>query len=207
MAQDPTPEKTEDRLVIQFVFEHLDWRFRWWPFHKQPHPVRGIPLRYGIRVQNVGNKAFPGATVSNFYIGSRAADLATYSTNEPAIPSLNPGESKTLWLESGILSMEGNVWVSCDLAPHDPLREIVAFQAGSLQAGSPESVRGARRNSWRDSEYVEQKLALLQTRTNNLICLLTALIFMDAVLGLNYIAGQFLKLCRSILLWLAGLLG
>ena len=202
MAQDPTPEKTEDRLSIQFVFDHLDWRFKWWSFGKQRHPVRGTPLRYGIQIKNVGSKAFPGATVSNFTIRNLANTLHARAAKEPMIPPLNPGDSKTLWVDGGMLPMEGTVWVSCDLAPHDPSREIVAFQAGDA-----EKSLSVGRNGWGDSEYVEQKLVILQARTNNLICLLTALIFMDAVFGLNNIASQVLKLARSVLLWLAGLLG
>ena len=195
-SQDPS-KKIQHRLLIKSVFRGSSRSLsRWLPFGRYPHPIRGVLFDAGLRVTNIDNKPFSGALIHSFEIISKVSGVRWETEKQVAAKVMNPGESDTYWLEEQLLlSFDGPVMVSCHLEPIDERTQIITHQ-GSVDrpAKCPEGS-----NYWLDGEYIEEKLAVLQARTNQLILVLTVLTFLQGVWGLDTIGSSLLQAIRSLL--------
>ena len=201
MSQQQEKTVETDELLIEFVFEPV-------PRVKIPriflypptHPVRGKRFRYGLKIKNIAHRPFPGGTLKNFLIKDFVTNrFAHQSLQQVAIHTLNPNDSKTYWIATAELSFVGAAALACDIQPSGDARNILVFKAAA--DGRPEA---QTHNHWDHDIYVEDKLAVLQSRTNYLLLVLTLLIFVDGVWGLD----EFMRLIFLYpLKWIVKLLG
>jgi hypothetical protein len=187
MSAEPASEnqtgKTDYLLLIQPVFRQSGkTRQSRWLRSSIDHPVRGVPFDAGLRVTNISDKPFPGARILDFRIESAASQADAIETEKQVdTKTLNPGESASWWFREQLrLPFEGPISISCALWPKDESIQITTFK-GSI--GS--CTRYAEPNEWSDGEYVEEKFAVLQARTNSLILILTVLTLLEGVVGLR----------------------
>ena len=214
MSQDQD-QKTEDKLQIECVFRQWTKPRKWLPFAQPSSPIRGLPFRFGLRIKNINNRPFSGATIHNWKIGTVSSygdnigllggsgGLAHRSDIEVNIQPLNPDESETLWIEMVTPGFDGPGVVSCDLRPADESHRISAFQKST--SGEPSRV--ADENHWLNTLYIEDRLVRLQVRSNQLILLLTAIIFIQGVWGLDKVSKWLfvtapLAFLKSLVAWL-----
>ena len=206
-------QKTEDKLQIECVFRRwTKFRKKWRLFAQPKFPIRGVAFRFGFRVKNIGNRPFAAATVYNWRVGASSAYKSQpFQTSGPEIRSdieisigpLNPGESETTWIEITTLPFDGPGFVSCDLRPADESRRIRAFQKST--SGHPALL--PKENHWMNTLYVEDRLVRLQLWSNWLIFLLTAIIFIQGVWGLDKVSKWlFVTVPLALLEWLVALL-
>lgn len=173
-----TTDVIEHHLIIEFVFRQR----RSWGFPRTRYPVQGVPFKFGVRIENPTSRPFPGATISNFQGGSHTSSMGFLSHNVIAAPSLNPGDATILWIDSAETDLEGPIWLSCDVRAIEASHSVVTFQR---ERTSGNVSRFGDLNKWGDGGYIQRKMELLQAQTNVLLLILTALMFLDAVVGLK----------------------
>lgn len=163
------PIKKEYRLLLQLRCK----RKRLWVLRKKI--IQGAPHHLQVTIKNLGSD-FPGGQISNFYVGYKVAKLGDKYPNSKQIPAIKHGKSTKIRIGNLTPHHQGSVWFECSVHADDNMPIRIYHESGA-QTESP--------NKWGDANFIQSKIETLQTRTNNLILFLTALIFIDGTVGLN----------------------
>ncbi|MEZ9233829.1 hypothetical protein AB4259_22515 [Vibrio amylolyticus] len=191
---DLIPSK-EVHLRLQFIHKPLKKN---WYARKYPFLIQNEPFEYGLRVKNVGSESFSGATISEFRIES--SNLSQEALSTPKLKPLNPGEECDIYFDRYTLWHEGSIGTRCTLVPDHNGEKLITYQH---HRDHDTDEKYETENAWWQDYYCQSQQQLLQTRTNNLILLLTVITVIEATLGLKDSA----KFIFSVLAWLFGKVG
>lgn len=185
----PAEPKKQVKLRLEFI--HKPLRKRWYS-KKYPFLIQNEPFEYGLKVKNIGDEPFSGATITSFVIESTV--VAQPASKVVKIKALNPNESYELFFDKYTLWHEGSISTSCTLTPDKNNEEICTYQHHrDHDIDEPY----AKKNEWWHDYYCQSQQQLLQTRTNNLILLLTTITVIEAIFGLK----ETLKFFAGIIAW------
>lgn len=178
-------------LRIQFIHRPTKNRL----FNKKfPFLIQNEPFEYGIKVKNIGQEYFSGALISDFSITVPSANMHQKASKQLKIKPLNPGEECELYLDKYTLWHEGSLSLSCHLSPENDAEDIQTYQHHKdHDFDEPYS----KLNEWWQDYYCQGQQQLLQTRTNNLILILTIITVVEAIFGLKQVLKFFSYLFAS----------
>ncbi|HDY8173973.1 TPA: hypothetical protein RQL04_004473 [Vibrio vulnificus] len=175
------PKKQVD-LRLQFI--HRPIRKRWYT-RKYPFLVQNEPFEYGLKIKNIGAEPFSGATISEFKITSGGGLMGGFeqkALSTPKIKALNPGEEFDFYFDRYTFWHEGSIGTHCQLIP-DKEGEVIRTYQHHRDHDFDEPY--SKENAWWHDYYCQSQQQLLQTRTNNLILMLTVITVIEAVFGLK----------------------
>jgi hypothetical protein len=180
------PEKIVD-LRLQFIHKPIN---KAWYAKKFPFLVQNEPFEYGLKIKNIGSEPFSGALIKDFSI--KAGALRQNALKAVKIKPLNPGEEFDLYIDKYTLWHEGSISTSCVLIP-DKIGEKIHTYQHHRDHDADELHHTP--NEWWHDYYCQSQQQLLQTRTNNLILLLTVITVIEAIFGLK----ESLKIIAGII--------
>jgi len=183
-------KKKQVDLRIQFI--HRPLKRRWFIFRKYPFLIQNEPFEYGVKIKNIGKTAFAGAVINSFIIQFLSVDknLVQNTSAKPNIAPLNPNEEIAIYFDRYTLWHEGSLGLKCELIPTNADEILQTFQH-HRDHDSDEPYR--THNEWWQDYYCQGELQLLQSRTNNLILLLTVITVLEAIFGLKKILKFLLE--------------
>lgn len=181
--------KKQVKLRLQFI--HKPINKKWYSKH-YPFLIQNEPFEYGLKVKNIGDAPFSGAAIESFTIESSLVSQAALKVVK--IKALNPGESYDLYFDKYTLWHEGSIATRCKLKPDNGNEEICTYQY-HRDHDIDEPYKD--KNKWWQDYYCQSQQQLLQTRTNNLILLLTSITVVEAIFGLK----DTLKFSAGIVAW------
>ncbi len=184
-------ENTKHKLLIEFIYKK-DRRF----FNKIKYPVQNKPLRAGFRIKNIDDKHSPEGILNNIKIkGSSIID----KINETFyFPPLNPGQEFFIYFPDLMgITEKGELWVNCSVKPKDTSNNIIEFKTFQYDLFSKKEVLFPGENfvDWGNAIIVRGELEQKQAITNVLMFILTMLVFLDGVWGLDDIFKFLFKCC------------
>ena len=185
--------KKQIKLRLEFIHKPINKR---WYEKKHPFLVQNVPFEYGLKIKNIGNEPFSGASIDTFLI--QAVNVAQPSTQNVKIKALNPNESYELYelyFDRYTLWHEGSIATMCTLIPDKENEEILTYQHHRDHDIDEEY---KEKNKWWHDYYCQGQQQLLQTKTNNLILFLTSITVIETIFGLKDTVKSF----ASILAWL-----
>jgi hypothetical protein len=171
---------------------------------KYPFLIQNEPFEYGLKIKNIGSEPFSGATIVDFTINS--GTIIQPAKSKIKIKALNVMEEYEIYFDKYTLWHEGSISTQCALVPDKP-NEIISTYQYHKDHDTDEIYRV--KNQWWHDFYCQSQQQLLQTRTNNLILLLTVITVVEAVFGLKETAKTFIlglawvfHQAGSVLAWL-----
>jgi hypothetical protein len=182
------PEKIVE-LRLQFIHRSINKK---WYSKNFPFLVQNEPFEYGLKIKNIGSEPFSGALIEEFAI--KAGTLRQHALKAVKIKPLNPGEEYDLYIDKYTLWHEGSISTSCILVPDKSGEKIHTYQH---HRDHDIDELYAKPNKWWHDYYCQSQQQLLQTRTNNLILLLTTVTVIEAIFGLK----ESLKFIAGIVAW------
>jgi hypothetical protein len=177
------------KLRLQFIHKPTNQK---WYVKKFPFLVQNEPFEYGLKIKNIGTEPFSGALINEF--GITAETVTQLALKAVKIKPLNPGEEYDLYIDKYTLWHEGSVSTRCTLVP-DKTGEIIHTYQHHRDHDADELF--PKPNEWWHDYYCQSQQQLLQTKTNNLILLLTTITVIEAIFGLK----ESLKYIASIVAW------
>ena len=175
---------TKKQVDLRLQFIHRPIRKRWYT-RKYPFLVQNVPFEYGLKIRNIGTEPFSGATISEFKIHSDDSLMGGFeqkALSAPKIKALNPGEELDLYVDRYTFWHEGSIGTHCKLIP-DKGEEVIRTYQHHRDHDFDEPY--SDENAWWHDYYCQSQQQLLQTRTNNLILMLTVITVIEAVFGLK----------------------
>ncbi len=179
-----TDEHGKNKLRIEFIYRQTSGaRFR---FKRRKQQLsQGTPLEYGVKVTNIGESVFLGATFSEFKITSSTDEVEIRSNKSFAIPALNCQQSIEIWCDRTVLTFKGTAVVAINIQASNQISEIELYQYDSIH--DMDSTFNADKNIWVDVLFIQGELEIIQQKTNDLILWLTIITVLESVFGLNNI--------------------
>jgi hypothetical protein len=174
-------------LRLEFIHKPINKK---WYRKNFPFLVQNEPFEYGLRVKNIGTEPFSGALIKSFEI--KADKVCQGALKAVKIKPLNPDEEYDLYIDKYTLWHEGSIETFCSLTPDRENETIHTYQH---HKGHGEDELYDKPNEWWQDFYCQSQQQLLQTRTNNLILLLTTVTVIEAIFGLK----ESLKFVASII--------
>lgn len=195
--------QTENKICIEPIFYPYGVRQR--IFHRVKQflmlkpvylPVQGVPFYLYVKITNTGNETFSGAMIHNASIKSaRGLDFFNSIDKRPEIPRINPDEKEEVLIDTLYTNMDAQAWLNFEIVPALPNTRVILHYIGI--DGKIEEMSNAN-NIWARTFVIRSRAEVEQSRTNNLILFLTALLFIDAVWGIREALSApliFLKVC------------
>jgi hypothetical protein len=186
-------------LLLEFIFDKQSKI----PFFNSPFPIQGMHIHYGISIKNIGDKEFPGGTISKLVVKHMGTEIAVQSSDTKTVPKIMPGKKVNIWVTNTILNYPGPIWVSCDIKANDSEITVKPFQCSR---GEENGIPLSLTNSWSHSEYVQPRLEYLQSLTNYIILFLTIVIAIETIIGFSNIYNVTGQIIEYLWLTLKGLI-
>lgn len=204
MSDNNKIKPTEYKLLIEIVF-CKNRKF----LNKQQCLIQNKPSRFGFKIKNIGDKSTPEATIENLSFRSAEGGNILHPFDEKfSIPKINPDQEIILWWSDILVSIiKGQTWVSFDINPQSSSKKFATFQN---EGCNKKMTKCDTENRWGYGIVIRGELEQQQARTNFLILILTLLVFLEGVWGLNVIInnifkgfGWFFSLLGSLLIKIA----
>ncbi|WP_105199087.1 hypothetical protein [Pseudoalteromonas sp. T1lg10] len=168
--------------------------------------VQGEPFSWGITIKNIDTKPSPEAVVT--LAGIRDLNEKYFQCmeeNEKYVRSLNPNEEIYIEIDRATIYLEGMQWCYVDIEPKDNSHFFVTYQ---YDANHKRIVRYSEyeddNNKWIDHMYIQKKMELLQSRTNQYILLLTVITVWESVFGIKNTIKNLAFIFSTLFNWIAG---
>ncbi|MDO9517218.1 MAG: hypothetical protein Q7J10_04115 [Methanosarcinaceae archaeon] len=190
----------ENKLQIEFIFE-IKKKFT---FKNFKFPIQNHPFKYGLRIKNIGNNVFSGATLKNIQMPSDKCNLNYTLDKEFSLHFLNPNDSAEIWFEQMTTYITGLIWIKVDLVPNNIDDFITTYQKDKH---SEQANDYGKKNKWGDVFFIQGENELQQARTNSYILILTALTFLQGAFGIDKIMLTLFKIFQRLLLYVADMIG
>ena len=198
----PEPiKKTQRKILLECIFSSKNF-FRYINVFS---PTQDKPFKIGLRIKNIDSKNFPGGKITNLQIDS-SEEKTIYQPFEEefSISNLNPDESYEVWVPNAISTyLSGLIWISCNINSSEPNDEVETYQIDK----NTRVIKKYKNNKWGTESYIYDKLEYEQSKTNNLILILTILTTLQGIFGLNNIFKFCLQILSTILLNIGSLIG
>lgn len=188
MSEKENQEPTKYKVLIEFIFKKTNPL----PSLKRlSNPIQNRPFYFGLRIKNIDKRNTPRFIIKNLQIDAAQGGTLTQGMDEEfKVSSLNPGEEEKIWWHYPISTViKGEIFIKCNITPHGNI-QIISHQYNKYADNC--SVYKTP-NKWGDAYYVRGELEQKQATTNSLIALLTLLVFLEGVLGLDSIIKFIIK--------------
>ena len=145
---------------------------------KSQYPIQEILFDYGLKITNIGQKAFSGGWVQNFMISQEMPEQ-TYlcPTEKIDVPNIKPTQSVRIIFGKMKNHFCGPISISCRIRPNNQNHAIETYQK---PPGS--NVNEACTNqpsNWFFSSYIEKRSMLLAQNITMLLLLIALLTFFN----------------------------
>src|SRR3990170_1866663 len=87
---------------------------------KTSFPIQGEPFDFTLKITNIDDSVFPGATIKGIKISpAQTAGRSIFHKipKEFSVSSLNPNESKEIQIGKLTTLLEGLTWIECLVSP------------------------------------------------------------------------------------------
>lgn len=188
------------QIMVKFCFTNDTKRFV-----KHPHIVQGEPFTWGVKIKNIDTNPTPEATITSASIRDlNEKFFHSMDDKEIYVRSLNPGEEIYIEIDKATVFLEGMQWAEVDIEPKE---EIYYFETHQFDE-KHNTVKKyydteEDKNEWMDSIYIQKKIELLQSKTNNYILLLTIITVWESVFGIKDTLRNIVNLFASVLVFLS----
>jgi len=183
MSEQTQPSQpSEDNLLIELIFKRskkIFWRNKYW--------IQNRPYKFGLKIKNVGEKGSSEAQIKRLtFRSAEGVAISQSHTEEFTIPKLNPGQEIDLWWPDPTATViKGSAWLDCIVTSLANNTRIRTYQA-DMCTKKPQPYDPL--NRWGYGFAIRGELEEEQSRTNFLLAILTALMFLDGVWGLNVLS-------------------
>ncbi|MFQ2290828.1 hypothetical protein ACK323_04825 [Aeromonas enteropelogenes] len=157
-------------------------------FHKNnSEVVQGEPFEWGVIIKNIGALPTPEAKIADAIIFCDATKLKiTMDNDEIFVRSLNPGEEIKISLNNCKCYKDGALWAGISITPNDSNCIFITYQYDMHHNKNMlYSKDEDKYNQWADLIYIQNKMELLQSQTNNYILLLTFVTAWESIFGIK----------------------
>lgn len=170
------------QILIKFCFQNDAKRFV-----KHPHIVQGEPFTWGVKIKNIDTTPTPEASITSAHIRDlNKTYFQSMDESELFVRSLNPGEEVYIKIDNTSVFLEGMQWAEIDIEPKD---NGYYFETHQFDESHNKVTKyfdtDEDKNEWMDSIYIQKKIELLQSKTNNYILLLTVITVWESVFGIK----------------------
>lgn len=178
---------TEHKLLIEFVYKQKRLFF-----NRAKYIIQNKPFKFGLKIKNIDDKNSPKAKIKNLCFKSANGGIINQNYDEDfTIKELRPGEEITLWWPDEISTvMKEEIWLECIVESEDDEKNI--FNTFQYNSHSKKEEPYLNKNMWGDALFIHGELEHQQATTNFLTLILTILVFLDGVWGLDVIAINIL---------------
>ncbi|NTV79600.1 MAG: hypothetical protein HGA25_10830 [Clostridiales bacterium] len=182
---------SEYKVLIEFVYKKPVKVFNW-----MSHIVQNRPFIFGLRIKNIDSKNIPDGIIKKLHFKSVEGGTLLHNVEEElSFSKLNPGQEEIIWWPSPhSLPFRGSIFVSCDVISDNSNSNFFTYQWD----------RNCKRASkfhpdrWGEALSVRGELEQQQATTNMYMFVLTCLVFLDGVWGLNNIANMIVNFTLRI---------
>lgn len=149
-------------------------------------PVQGEPFIWGVEITNISDVASPQMEISNAALHSLDKNYFVNADKQISVRPLNPGESLYVEVDRVTAFIEGVVWAKAKLSSSSSVYDIAPFQIDTNHdVRSRCHLDEENDTNWVEDIYLHKKSEVLQSRTNNLIVVLTVITVVEAVFGIK----------------------
>ncbi|WP_046007490.1 hypothetical protein [Pseudoalteromonas rubra] len=193
-------EKEPFKIQITASFKNKSKKFK-----NYSSIVQGEPFSWGITIKNIDTKPTPEANIVAAGIKDLDDKVFQYmEEQEKFVRSLNPNEEIFIEIDRGVIFLEGMQW--CYLSIH-PKSEGKYFETYQFDESHNRVVKfyidEEDNNNWMDHVYIQKKMELLQSRTNNYILLLTLVTVWESIFGIKNSLKSLAVILSLVFSWIA----
>ena len=151
------------------------------------HIVQGEPFIWGVTIKNIDNKPTPESKITFAQIKDlNDTFFHPMDDGEKFIHSLNPGDEIYMEIDKSTVFLEGMQWAEVTIEPNDECKYFETYQYDEKHNKVTKYYDNEEdKNEWIDSIYIQKKVELLQSRTNNYILLLTVITVWESLFGIK----------------------
>ena len=174
-------------------------------FKNHESVVQGEPFSWGVTIKNIGSKPTPEGTITGAGIKDLNDKYFQYmEASEKFVRSLNPNEEIFIEIDEGVIYLEGVQWSYIDIKPNEEDKVFITHQFDKHHNKTTKFwVDDEDDNRWMDQVYIQKKMELLQSRTNQYILLLTIVTVWESIFGIKDTLKNFATLLSIIFTWIA----
>lgn len=209
------PQQTFDLLISNYAVPQKKSRLPFFKGKKQ-EVIQGEPFEWGVIIKNISTTPTPEAKITSAMINFREKDFGiTMDTDSVFVRSLNPNEEIKVLLNSCTCYVDGALTTDIEIIPNTPNSFFITYQyekhhnKNMLYSDSFDKY-----NQWIDMFPVQNKMEVLQSKTNHYILLLTVVTAWESLFGIKETVKNILLLMKltflsafEFLSWLVTLFG
>lgn len=150
--------------------------------------IQTIPFEVGLKITNIDNKPFPGATISSIWIKSASGqNIGEKIDKEFSVPSINPNQSVVVNLGKTGTYMFGLAQIQINLLSAEKDKAIATYQRNQFTG----EIQRYQINSWIDFFYIRSIDEYTRDNTNNVLGRITIVMAVMTVAQVYLAWGQF----------------
>jgi hypothetical protein len=174
-------------------------------YKQHNHIVQGEPFSWGVTIKNIDIKPSPEAIITDGGIKDLDDKFFQYMTQkEIYIRSLNPDEEIFIEIDKGVIFLEGIQWCYLHIEPKDDDKCFITHQFDEHHnITSPLFIDDEDNNNWLEQIYIQKKMELLQSRTNQYILLLTMITVWESIFGIKDTLKNLSTILSGMFNWIA----
>lgn len=151
--------------------------------------IQGTPFTWGIKVKNIDTKPTPEGVINKYGLKNMDGNycMGPFPTNTPEkkLRTLNPEEETIITLDSTVSYINGALWAFLYIKPANSNQTFTTHQHNPYHNTNAICFETKEGDNWYDTVYVQDKMELLQNRTNNYILALTVISVWESLFGIN----------------------
>jgi hypothetical protein len=173
-------QPTEYKIRIEFYYKK-NRKF----FNGLNYIIQNTPFKFGLKITNIDNKSCPKGNLKNLSFKSAVGGTISHTdTVEMSFPELNPGqEIDIIWPDPQRIILKDQIWIECLVEPESTSTTKFITHQYDKVCKKDMPVRAS--NFWGNGLSVRGELEQQQAKTNFLMFVLTLLVFLDGVWGLD----------------------
>lgn len=162
--------------------------------------IQGEPFEWGVTIKNIGTSPTPEAKITEADIFCDSTNMhITMDNSEVFVRSLNPKEEIKIALNNCQSNVDGALWASITIIPNDASCAFVTYQYDAHHNKNMIcSKTEEEQNKWLDSIYIQNKMEVLQAKTNSYILLLTVVTAWESIFGIKDTIKNILIMISNI---------
>ena len=165
------------------------------------HLTQGTPFSWGIKVKNIDTKPTPECIIKNYGLKNTEETYhiapSPLTAPEKRLRTLNPEEETTIMLDHAIPYLEGILWAHLKIESAKQGQIINAYQHNPHHNIDSICHPIKDGSNWYDIVYVQDKMELLQNRTNNYILALTIISVWESLFGIKSTLSRLFSISAS----------
>lgn len=201
MGEEQQPQTSaESKLLIELIFKNPKSFFG-----KAKYWIQNKPYKFGLKIKNIDEKNSSECTIINLaLLPGEGGNITQNITEQFSVSTLNPGQEIDLWWPDPLAAViKGSSWIQCDVIAKDQANIIRTYQSDK-HSTKPQIYKLP--NQWGDALLIRGEMEEEQRKTNFLLLVLTILMFLQGVWGLDKIVKIILDIVGSLFYFIGSLL-